>query len=70
MFVGMMPERAGSFMEAKKISARGKAMEVIDVEHLASIKPKEKGMVSPLKRKMEFNTPIEGKLMGDFMKIT
>lgn len=66
----MMLERARSFAKARKRSARGKAMEVIDVQPLASIKPKGKGAVPPLKWKMEFSTPMEGKLMSDAMKIT
>lgn len=66
----MKPERARSFVEARKRSARGKAMEVIDVEPLATIEPKGKGAMPPLKPKMEFSTPMEGKLMSDAMKIT
>lgn len=67
---GMKPERAGSFVEVRKRSARGKAMEVIDVEPLVSIEPKGKGAMPPLKRKMKFSTPMEGKLMFDAIKIT
>lgn len=70
MCVGMASERAGSFVEARKRSVQEKAMEVIDVEPLASLDPKEQGMVPLLKQKMDFSTPMEGKLMGDAMKIT
>lgn len=70
MCVGMATERAGLFMEVRKRSAQGKAIEVIDVEPPASIDHKEKRMVPPLKWKMDFSMPLEGKLMGNAMKIT
>lgn len=66
---GMASVRARTFAEARKRSARGKAMEVIDVEPLASIDPTEKGRVPPLKRKMGFEMHLESKLMGDTIKI-
>lgn len=66
----MTPKRAGSFAEVRKRSTQGKAVEVIDVELLASIEPKRKGVVPLLKQKMEFSTPMEGILMSDVMKIT
>lgn len=66
----MASVRAGSFAKARKRSMRGKAMEVIDVEPLASIDPKEKDEVPLLKPKMDFGVPMEGKLMSDAMKIT
>lgn len=56
-------------MEARKISVRGRAI-VIDVEPLASIDPKDKGVVPLLKPNMEFSKPREKKLMKDVMKIT
>lgn len=62
--------KASSFQEAIKRSERGKSMEVIDVEPLASIDPGEKGGVLPLKRKVDFDMPMEGKLVSDFIKIT
>lgn len=42
MCVGMASEKVGLFMEVRKRSIGGKAIEVIDVEPLVSIDPKEK----------------------------
>lgn len=47
--VRMASARANSFAEARKRSERGKTMEVIDVEPLASIDPEEKSEASLLK---------------------
>lgn len=65
-----MPEKVSSFAEARKRSARGRAMEVINLELLTSIEPKGKGIVTPMKRKMESSTPMKGKLEADAMKST
>lgn len=70
MCAGMESAKAGSFVEARKRSTRGKTMEVIDVEPLASIDPTEKEEVPQLKQNMDFGMPIEIKLMGGAMKIT
>lgn len=67
---GMSLGRVSSFEKARKRSVRGKAMEVIDVKPLASIDPTEKVGIFPLKRKMDFEMPLENKLIGDAMKIT
>lgn len=61
--------KPGLFAEARKRSARGKAIEVVDVEPLAIIDSKEKVGVPPLKQKMDFGMHMEGKLMSDAMKI-
>lgn len=53
MCVGMATERAGLFVKARKRSALGKAIEVINVEPL-SIDGKEMGAVPPLKAKDGF----------------
>lgn len=63
-----MPEKVSLFTETRKRSARGRAMEVINLELLTSIEPKRKGIVTPMKRKMESSTPMDGKLIADTMK--
>lgn len=55
-------------LRPEKISVREKAMEVIDVEPLASIDLEEKIEAFPLKKKMDFSGPVEGKFKSDTMK--
>lgn len=54
-----MPEKVSSFLEARKKSAREKALEVLDLEPLASVEPKEKGVMCSMKQKMEYSIPLE-----------
>lgn len=67
---GSMAENVSLFAEARKRLARGKAMEVIDLEPLALIEQMSKEILAPLKRKMEASTPLAGKLMADTMRST
>lgn len=65
-----MSERVSFFSDARKRTAKGKILDVIDLEPLAMIEPKGKGTMNPLKRKSEFSTPNGEKLMTDPMRGT
>lgn len=69
-FSGVITEKVSSFAKARKRTTRGKNTEMINLEPLAVIEPKEKSVMTPIKRKVETSTPMGGKLMADAMQIT
>lgn len=65
-----MSERVSFLSDARKRTAKGKTVDVIDLEPLAMIEPKGKGTMNPLKRKSEFRISNGEKLMTEAMRGT
>lgn len=63
-FSGVVAERMNFFAEARKRLTKGKSIEVIDLEPLASVEPKGKNVVTLLKRKADVSTPRWGTADG------
>lgn len=59
-----------SFSDARKRTAKGKIVDVIDLEPLAMVEPKGKGTMNPLKWNAKSSTPLGEKLMRDAMRGT